>query len=506
MTDDLLQFLASRAETVPLKAHNAVKTRAEEQKCINADVNNCPPPFDVYLDLKWYHADPLPWLLKRIGNRKRKQDEKYIDKEFPLCDKTSVRLRGGSNPPSSMLPGILTSSNCCDFRESGPRKSRRIQQYVCNARQWAWIRASDMKGPALFAAHNSIDPRHVLQGKVGNCGLCSAIASLAAEWPDLIRTTFGEFSEGSLSSVGAYSVRLFPKGQQRYLLLDDYILCRTNECHSSPSMHSCLSGDLWIRLLEKALVKIQGSLASLDGIYKYKSLYRHPARALQLLTGSSTAMELHFASSGSTAEIVYSLLRATQGQFARVVHCRSNMCGLHSNHGYSFLWIGRAAGEALVCLRNPHGRGSYTGRYGFGSWQAHDEVASDLLSYPYFVRCPETGRVTWRRRVEGSTVDEDDGIFFMEFSVFVQCFPLATIVGPIGGCRNNNSTEMTDAPDCIFKVHGAQLRELSILLDGKTQDEQRASRTLKNESPKPRLTKEAASTSVLFCCNGIGSA
>jgi len=299
----------------------------------------------------------------------------------------------------------------------------------------------------------------------------------------MIRDAFGSHSEICLKSCGAFSVRLFPKGQERFLLLDDFVLCccskdkddddESHHLYSSPSLHSRLQGDLWIRLLEKVFLKIQGSLvASLDGHYKYKSLYRHPARALQLLTGARVAAEMHY--SGQDMETVYNVLVTTQGRFARVVHCRKTMSGLHSNHGYSLLWIGEAAGEQLVCLRNPHGRGSYTGKYGRSSkvWQTNHRLVSDLLLLDCFVLCKTSGRVTWvscesrsSRNLSDVPADDDDGVFLMEFSVFVECFPVMTLVGPMNASESHSRNRASlDVPDCVYRIRGAHFDQFQTLL------------------------------------------
>jgi Calpain family cysteine protease len=165
-------------------------------------------------------------------------------------------------------------------------------------------------------------------------------------------------------------------------------------------------------------VKLQGSYAPLDGHYKYSSLYRHLGRALQLLTGAPLAAELNY--SKDSIDMVYDVLVQSQELcYARIAHCRQRLHGLHSNHGYSLLWVGQVtttttttaastSGTRLVSLRNPHGRGSYTGNYGLGSsvWDSQEgkRVATQLLLLHCFERCPMTydrknNVGTWRRKL-----------------------------------------------------------------------------------------------------------
>lgn len=370
------------------------------------------------------------------------------------------------------MPGIITSSNCRDFR-TDPQRRRRIRHFVQKVKRagdgprWTWVRGSALPRHTLFAATPpraaSVDARNVVQGAVGNCGFCSGFASVAAVNVDVVVDAFGRHSGAALAECGAVSVRLFPYGVPRYLLLDDYVLSCAHAKRDvggivSPSMHSVLPGELWVRLLEKAFVKVQGSYASLDGYYKYNSLYRHPARALQLLTGAQVALEVRYAP--SDVDTVFQILAvATQGSYARVVHCRKRIDGLVCNHGYSLLWAGAGPGGVrLACLRNPHGKGSYTGRFGFGCTA---ELESALCGLPKngaampkcFGKCPTTGSMVWQPREDGGLhpafrlrdQNHDDGIFFMEFSTFVECFPIATLVGPVDLEATDAMSEISSA-------------------------------------------------------------
>ena len=439
--------------------------------------------YEEYLGLKLYLQDPLPQIKQAIDVSRNKL---FTDHEFPTYPEASIVLPGDAKG-YFLRPGIITPSNCVDFSQAGGKNLGRASRFVSKATdQWMWIRASSMKGDdsddetkyRIFASSHSIHPRNVLQGEIGNCGFCSGFASVAAEFPQIIYNAFGAYSEEYIHSCGAYSLRLYPQGKKRFLLLDDYLLCMRNPdgslSHKSPSMHSLKEQDLWIRLLEKAFVKIQGSYASLEGYYKYNSLYRHPGRALQLLTGAPMAVEVHFTPSAykrfnlqANAEDVYQTLLRTQGVCARVAHCRRSIRGLFSNHGYSLLWVGEAGGVRLVCLRNPHGCRSFQGEWGFGSskWQTEEEVVLQLLeTNDCFAKCTVTGQVIWKQNDNSEdTINGkmDDGIFFMGFHEFLRSFPIVTLVRAMVSTSNGNDINENnvagDVPDCVHIVKRTDL-------------------------------------------------
>ena len=93
-------------------------------------------------------------------------------------------------------------------------------------------------------------------------------------------------------------------------------------------------------------------------------MYRHPARALQLISNAPIALELHY--TVQQVDEVYKTLLSTENKYVRVVHGRKVLEGLFRGHGYSLLWMGEIAGIRLVLLRNPHGNKSFTGEFGRG--------------------------------------------------------------------------------------------------------------------------------------------
>mmetsp|Transcript_9430 Transcript_9430/g.18959 ORF Transcript_9430/g.18959 Transcript_9430/m.18959 type:complete len:496 (+) Transcript_9430:86-1573(+) len=383
-------------------------------------------PHDVHLGVKLYHTNPI----HRIHTACQSSSKLFIDHEFCVAEGSEVRIR-----EEICTPGIITPQNVEDFVNSGePKRVARIDHFTSKARRstnttasvWTWKRGSSMPGKKIFSS--SPKAQNVVQGKVGNCGFCSGFASLAAHFPNIIENAFlGTVENKIMEAVGAISVRIYPGGKERFILLDDYLLCLTDSS-TSPALHSLDENDLWIRILEKIFVKLQSSYASLDGYYKYNSLYRHPARALQLISNAPIALELHY--TVQQVDEVYNTLLSTETKYILVAHGRKAVEGLFRGHGYSLLWVGEIAGIRLVLLRNPHGNKSYTGEFGRGcdSWSSSDAISvENELENNMTTKSLDTVRSLFL----STKGDNDDGIFLMRFGVFVECFPITTVIGPI---------------------------------------------------------------------------
>jgi len=404
--------------------------------------------YDTFLGLKLYHTNPID----QINAACKAKGKLFIDYEF--CVSSNIKLDG-----ESVTPGIITQLNIEDFANSGePKRVKRIKHFMDKARlndnssssKWVWVRGSEMPRRKVFATTKSICSQNVIQGKVGNCGFCSGFASLAQQFPHVILEAFGvsDISQQIDISSGAYCVCLLPYGgkTKRYLLLDDHVLC-TSGTHSSPALSSNNKDDLWIRFLEKVFVKLQSSYASLDGYYKFNSLYRHPLRAMQLITGSPIALELHYKQ--NKVDEVYETLLATEGTCCRVAHGRKAIDGLFTGHGYSLLWVGTIADIQLACVRNPHGNKSYTGEFGRGStsW-----ITSDAMEFKRVLSETQEGDpLTYVKDLLSST--EDNGIFLIRFEKFVEYFPIVSIVGPIKESRESKQ-QLPEFKNCLHRLQG----------------------------------------------------
>ncbi|KAJ8598668.1 hypothetical protein CTAYLR_003080 [Chrysophaeum taylorii] len=120
--------------------------------------------------------------------------------------------------------------------------------------------------PLLF--ENGIEPGDIIQGKLGNCWLLSALSALA-EFPKLVEKCFHEHHrDGAASESGIYRVRLCLGGLWQWVTVDDALPCvqRAGSRQSeavTPVFSRGLENELWVQIVEKAMAKACGSFARL---------------------------------------------------------------------------------------------------------------------------------------------------------------------------------------------------------------------------------------------------
>ena len=118
-----------------------------------------------------------------------------------------------------------------------------------------WRRASDIyknNNARLFDRH--IEGKSLIQGQLNNCYFVAALCAIAKQ-SDRIRDAF--LTE-DINDAGIYAVRLFFNGQQRTVVVDDYLPFDTSK-HQVAFCRSTKPGEFWMCILEKAWAKLHGS-------------------------------------------------------------------------------------------------------------------------------------------------------------------------------------------------------------------------------------------------------
>lgn len=248
-------------------------------------------------------------------------------------------------------------------------------------------------GAALF---KGIDPSDIRQGVIGDCWLCSAIASLA-EWPDRIKRLF---DQTEISSNGAYTVNLYFMGAPVKIVVDDQVPCNDFEPFQ-PCVTSSKDAEIWIPILEKACAKFH------DG---YEYLVReNKDYAFEFLTAAPSFDLAHNRTQDMIEQIEEAESRnwiiTTQTQDSSEQFTGENLV---SGHAYSVLSIHTVQSEGedvrLLKLRNTWGETEWN-----GDWSDHSDLWTKEL------------------RDQLKHEAEDDGVFFINETDYLEHFDYTAI-------------------------------------------------------------------------------
>ena len=215
-------------------------------------------------------------------------------------------------------------------------------------------------GAKLF--EDAIKPEDVCQGALGDCWLLAAIAAVAeVDGGDLIR---GLFLTQEAEPCGCYRVKLFDAFANKWKVftIDDRVPMGSNG--KSPMFSKPNGHELWVLLLEKAFARMWGSYAALDG--------NVPSVALEAFTGNVRVdmKPKQYAEKHSSEQLFKVFDKALDEKVVIVVGThgkdegKTNDLGLVPGHAYTVLdSFTTKDGANLLQLRNPWGRGEYSGPY-----------------------------------------------------------------------------------------------------------------------------------------------
>ena len=121
-----------------------------------------------------------------------------------------------------------------------------------------------------------IEPNDVCQGSLGNCYYLSALAAIAEFARE--RRIEKMFLHEEANPQQVYAVRMYINGIERIIIVDNYLPVYRGT--SEIAFSKCLSGEMWVPILEKAWAKANGSYDwTIGGFTK---------EALRCLTGAPT--------------------------------------------------------------------------------------------------------------------------------------------------------------------------------------------------------------------------
>ncbi|CAF1364758.1 unnamed protein product [Adineta ricciae] len=207
-------------------------------------------------------------------------------------------------------------------------------EYGSNVTRWLrpeqirWSKESQQYPLSIFNDPHSKD---IIQGRLGDCWLISALA-LIADIPEIL---YKIMITKQYNPAGLYKIRLCNRGIWRTVTIDD--LLPVSEFDTLAFTRS-LKKQLFASLIEKALAKMYGSYKALES--------GRCVEGLQILTGEPCEVfSLHSVESKKKANLDILWTNIVQSQAK----------GLEPDHAYSILDVRQVASRRFVRLRNPWG-------------------------------------------------------------------------------------------------------------------------------------------------------
>ncbi|CAI2386063.1 unnamed protein product [Moneuplotes crassus] len=263
-------------------------------------------------------------------------------------------------------------------------------------KSYVWKRPHEIFDGPFHLFSEGIDPCDIKQGILGNCYFLSALSALA-EFPAEIKKIF---QDKEVSKNGIYKINFKLGGENRTVLIDDYIPFDPKK--NKPAFSQSKGNELWVMLLEKAWAKVNGNYE--------KSIKGFVSEAFRALTGAPVVFFKHLYIQDIWDEIyeadkVDYIICGSSGEDN--LHKYEEM-GLISEHAYSVIEareIETPKGkERLLKMRNPWGHKEWLGK-----WSDNDESWTDELRET--LGCQE----------------KNDGVFFMCVEDYLSYFRTTVI-------------------------------------------------------------------------------
>lgn len=277
---------------------------------------------------------------------------------------------------------------------------------------YEWLRPEDVLGDD-YMLYKDIDPSKAKQGIIGNCYFIAAICAIAANRERIVRIIN---SKGKMNE-GAYSVSFCVNGVWEEVITDDLFPCVTNSKQFAFTQSSV--NEIWLSVLGKCWAKIHGAYFNVSA-----GLTREVLRAM---TGASCVTFFTRLEGDNLFDIMMFaygkkyVITAGSDDFNMGQDTFVQKIGIAGCHAYSVLGVyiiafdkkegrpiryedldnlpGDTVVERLVKLRNPWGKGEWT-----GDWSDSSEKWTPELRQALDVQ------------------ELDDGIFHMSWEDFKQYF------------------------------------------------------------------------------------
>jgi len=256
--------------------------------------------------------------------------EKFTDALFPPSPRAFAGTSGGHEVVKWCRPGEF-----CD-----PSRGR------------FGIGEGTVTGSAYLFKEDMV-PSDVIQGRLKDCWLLGAMTIVAAR-----ARALQERVRFAWLQWGLYAVELFLDGSWISVIVDDLIPCGRD---GRPVFGRCFDNYcVWVPIMEKAYAKLMGGYAGLeygsenDGLVALtggipKNIDIHEEQGM-LLDGSMWARLVKYHRKG------HMMGCANHGT-------ASDAGNIERDHAYAILAVHDVGGFQILQLRNPWGRGEWTGRF-----------------------------------------------------------------------------------------------------------------------------------------------
>ena len=278
----------------------------------------------------------------------------------------------------------------------------------------------------LFKDKSNLNISNIKQGNIADCYFISSIIGLAKD-PNMI---YKLFNIKEINIKGYYEIILFIDGDFQLVIIDDYLPVLDNNkfCFCNP-----INNEIWLCLLEKAWAKINGGYANI-----IKGFAHH---VLETLTGFPSLNLMH--SSYGYDYIWNNILNSFKNNYIITVTSKNDLkeIGLESNHSYALIDCYELKNikkdTRVVKLRDPNGKKIISAQNNKNS-------------------------ILFRRNMIDLNKDAEDGILYLYFEDFFNCFSFTNICYVI---PNNYSKKIKIEKSDIYKgnIFNIYLKEDCIL-------------------------------------------
>jgi hypothetical protein len=254
-----------------------------------------------------------------------------------------------------------------------------------------WKRPSELN-PAAQLFVGGVEGGDVVQGELGDCFFLGALSMVAVR-PSLLEKCIAK----AAPDVGVYVFRFYKYGKWHEVMIDD----RLPTVHDKLIYARCKSDEeYWVPLIEKAYAKLHQGYFNLDGGSVQNAMVDLTGGASEkiIVGGEATDTKLE------RDNLWQKFLQADREEW--LMGCAmtgegatesDTGSGILLNHAYGVMRAVDFEGNRLLRVRNPWGKGEWTGAWSDGAaeWTPAREAALEQTQ-------------------------ADDGTFFIEFSDFIE--------------------------------------------------------------------------------------